>query len=648
MLLAADNHHGGASNKGRPANASATPAYRLDIQGLRAIAVLSVVIFHVNGQWLPGGFVGVDIFFVISGFLITGILARELDGNSNSIGDFYRRRILRLFPALVLMLAGALVAGWLLLSPPEFAELGRTVASTMLFSSNFDFLDLSGYFGGDAKLKPLLHTWSLAVEEQFYILFPLLLAMLWRGKRANVIRTIAALAVISLILSSWSAVKAPEEAFYLAPSRAFELLIGALTALYSAPTQISGRLREFAALLGLALIGASLLFINEGMPFPGLAGLPPCLGTALVIEAGKHGDNRVGKWISNRPFLFFGAISYSLYLWHWPVLVFARYWSFGDPPPLLLVASVFIAIIAAWVSFQFVERPIQQYRWETHQVLMAGACAVVVGAAIGLSILAAKGFPQRFSEPALTLFSGVEDSNPRRKPCHQNKGKVRPYSDACLFGSGVRPTLAVWGDSHGAELVVALGERLNARGESAVQFTASACPPVMGYRSETRPLCPTMNAQTLNGLVHDQRLRTVFLAANYGGYPDFSRSAFAEGLLQSVKALKLSGKRVIVLAPIPIMKDDPPAVLGRMEARGKDPASYGVSRVEHDRKNAWVRGLLSSLSEAGAIVVDPTDTLCDQRLCIAYVRENGRAAYFNRNHVSVTGARLLAAEIPLD
>jgi peptidoglycan/LPS O-acetylase OafA/YrhL len=607
--------------------------------------VLSVVIFHANEDLIGGGFIGVDIFFVISGYLITGILARENAAGSFSLAGFYRRRVRRLFPALFVVLAVTLAMGWFLLQPADYAELGRTTISTIFFVSNFDFLELTGYFGGEARMKPLLHTWSLAVEEQFYIVFPLLLAAIWRFGKGGVVWILAALGLASLAASSITAFTAPSAAFYLAPSRAFELMIGALIALNAFPAP-SEKVRGHLAMLGLALIVISLAAIDDDTPFPGVAALGPCVGTGLMIYAGKHGPTRAGAWISNPVFVFFGAISYSLYLWHWPLLVYARQWSFGEPPGWLALAAVAVAIAAAWISYRFIEQPFLRGKAKADHVLAIGAAAMAVGVAIAVTPLLTQGFPQRFSPQARALFASAEDFNPRRRECHQRDDRINPYAENCTFGASAPPSLVVWGDSHGAELVVAVGERLAARGASAMEITASACPPALGYQNSSRALCRQRNDTALREIVGDARVTTVVMIASYSGYDDEEWPIIERGMERAVRELRAAGKRVVVVSALPIMPNDPPSALGMMSARRLDIAHYGVTRTEHDARNVWSIALMRKLEAQGAIVVDSALILCDAQFCPAY--RAPLILYFNRTHVSLAGARLIAARIPLD
>ncbi|WP_420587368.1 acyltransferase family protein [Ruegeria sp.] len=299
--------------------------YRPDIDGLRAVAVVPVVLHHAGFAGVPGGFVGVDIFFVISGFLITTILAREIRDGQFSILSFYERRARRILPALFVVLAACLAVGWFLLLPNQYGNLAVSVGATLLFASNIWFwMDAGDYFGHGIEFAPLLHTWSLAVEEQFYLFFPLLLWALSRASMRVWIRVIVLISLVSLALSMYATTAHPVANFYLTPTRIWELGIGALLAVGAFPALRRPAAVEAVALIGAVLIIGSILLISDHTPFPGITAIPPCLGAAFLIWAGMYGRSMIARFLTLRPVVWIGLISYSLNLWHWPVLVAAR------------------------------------------------------------------------------------------------------------------------------------------------------------------------------------------------------------------------------------------------------------------------------------------------------------------------------------
>jgi peptidoglycan/LPS O-acetylase OafA/YrhL len=624
--------------------------FRADIQGLRAIAVIAVVLYHADRRLLPGGFVGVDIFFVISGFLISGILMNELDRGVYSLAGFYRRRVRRLFPALYVMLAVVLAGGSILLPPRALTELGHTAVTTVFFVSNFEFLKLSGYFAGDSQLKPLLHTWSLAVEEQFYIFFPPFLALLWWRWRKHFRLIIFLVAVISLAVSVWAVRPHPSAAFYLAPSRVFELLIGVLVARAALPAHVSQTQRNVISLAGLGMLLASAAGFDDSTPFPGFAALIPCSGTALVILAGTGKESLGGRIIGASVIVtFLGDISYSLYLWHWPFLVFGRY--FFAAPLTWPQAGVLIlaSIAAASLSWKFIERPFLAWRASPAAVLGLGASMMAAGTAVAGVLALSNGLPSRFSPETLRLLASADDKNHRLAECHNSEIREIPYDRNCIFGDPkASPTAAVWADSHGGELVVALGERLAKSGRSIMQITSSACPPALDYQPRDRPLCIAHNRSTFERLTHDQRIGTVILAANFIRNSPADWPRLSSGFARAVEGLRAAGKKVIVVYQIPIQPFDPPIGLGLSNAFGRPLHDYGIKSAEFAAETRDINEFLDRLStRTGSIVFRPERVLCDEVVCHAYSESLG-SLYFNSEHVDLVGARLLLDSFPFD
>ena len=607
---------------------------RADIQGLRGIAVLAVMLFHVSPAALPGGFAGVDIFFVISGYLITQILLRDMAAGGFRLRDFYQRRIRRLFPALYAVLAFTLIAGLLILPPKLLSELVYSQFFTTLFLSNFAFAHLADYFDSASSLKPLLHTWSLGVEEQFYLIFPLALLALHRFARRFLWPVLGGLALLSLVLAQITT--KPEAAFYLPTTRAFELLIGALCVWAQARLRLSDALRRWLSLLGLALMMASLILLNDRLLFPGLWALPPCLGAALLLLTHDGWGN---KLISAPPLTFTGDISYSLYLWHWPLLVYARL-VFGDSVWIALPVVV-LAFVMAALSQRYIEQPFLEKRgfvWP----LALGAMAVSI--VVALLIFDAKGLPQRFNAAEQAALAATDDYNHDRRHCHLARDARTSYADACVYGDAkIAPSIAIWGDSEGAELAQALGERLT--GTSVRQITASACPPSVGYAIAYNRACRSHNADMLLHLKTDANIKTVVLVLNYRRYDEDNAAAMLSGLQLSALDLQAAGKRVVLVYPLPVYGFDPPSQVGLAMRLGRDPAGVGMSRAQFEHDNGRTLAALDAFAQAhGLEVVRPSDVLCDAERCQVYQPETG-VLYFNGQHLSLKGAGLLADQL---
>jgi peptidoglycan/LPS O-acetylase OafA/YrhL len=546
--------------------------------------------------------------------------------------DFYQRRIRRLFPALYAVLAFTLIAGLLILPPKLLSELVYSQFFTTLFLSNFAFAHLADYFDSASSLKPLLHTWSLGVEEQFYLIFPLALLALHRFAGRCLWPVLGVVAVVSLVLAQTTS--KPEAAFYLPAMRAFELLIGALCVWGQARLSLSGALRRWLSLLGLALIIASLILLNDSLLFPGLWALPPCLGAALLLLTHDGWGN---KLIAAPPLVFTGDISYSLYLWHWPLLVYARL-LFGDSVWIALPV-VGLAFVMAALSRRYIEQPFLDRRVPFLWPMALGVMAVSIISA--LLIFDAKGLPQRFNATEQAAFAATDDYNHDRRHCHLARDTRIAYRDACVYGDAkIAPSIAIWGDSEGAELAQALGERLN--DASVRQITASACPPSVGYVIAYNRACRAHNADTLLHLKADPNIRTVVLVLNYRRYDEDNAAAMLSGLQLSALDLQSAGKRVVLVYPLPVYGFDPPSQVGLAMRLGRDPAGVGMSRAQFEAENGRTLAALDAFTQAhGLEVLRPSDMLCDAERCLVYQPKTG-VLYFNGQHLSLKGAGLLA------
>ena len=460
--------------------------YRPDIDGLRAIAVVPVVLYHAGVSGFTGGYVGVDIFFVISGFLITGIIHRELMEGRFSILRFYERRARRILPALFGVVVAGLIAGWFMLSPVDYNEMGQSILSALFFVSNMWFWQNSGgYFDGATDYLPMLHTWSLAVEEQFYIIFPLLLMLLYRVGRRLLLPTIVLLVAGSLVVAIWAAPRMPSASFYLLPTRIWELGIGSLLALGLLPSAAPKALREGVGALGLVAVLAPVFLYDGSTTFPGLAALPPVLGAGALIWAGTAGQVLASRLLALRPMVWIGLISYSLYLWHWPIMAFVRNRTFSvEMEPALQVITIAASVLAGWLSWRFVERPFRVPVREggltrgpvfgLSGIGMAGLSALAGAVAVTGGMAT-----QRFSTEQLAAIPPESLRNPYRATCFG----ARPASEFCTFGNSdpeVPVTWFLWGDSHADALLPALIDIAESEGVKLGFAGHSACGPLPG------------------------------------------------------------------------------------------------------------------------------------------------------------------------
>lgn len=669
-------------------------AYRAEIDGLRALAVAGVVLAHA-GVGVPGGYVGVDVFFVISGYLITAI---ALDGPFDPV-RFYVRRAKRILPALAVVCAATAALAPAVLPPRELEAFGRALAATGAFMSNILFMREAGYFAPAAELNPLIHTWSLAVEEQFYLLFPLLpLAVGWLGRRAAVL-ALAALIAASLALCVWALPRFPSQAFYLLPTRAWELGAGMLLALLLPPAAAragaaggdrgrerkgerapkgkgarradgegsrdalktgargAGRadrqegarwarraLLEGGGLAGLVLILVPALFYDARTPFPGLAAVPPVLGAVLVLACADR-TTLAGRLLSLRPLVGLGAISYSLYLWHQPVLAFARarLAEMHEPWTTALLLALMVGL--ATLTFFAVERPARRARWTSARV--AGASAAVLAGLVGLGGLAAQG-RLLVAPGALAAFAASAAPSPLRAECHAGPERPARAEGPCILLAGAPASgparIAVFGDSHGVELAHALSEALP--DEPIAWHTFSACGPGAAPASP----CGRWAEARLSALVADRTVETVVVVyrlllhlvgdhrAAWPGVPAPrpDAAARAAALRAMLARLEAAGKRVIFVRQAPELPLPAPVLAAR---QGPSDPVQGAPRAWWEAR----RAVALDAEPAGLTVVDPADVLCDAARC--EVGAGGRAWYFDTDHLSAFGARRVAARL---
>ena len=610
---------------------------RADIQGMRAVAVLAVLAFHASHIVLPGGFIGVDVFFVLSGYLITQVLLRPMEEKRFSIREFYRRRIRRLYPALFTVLAFTLVMGLIFFPPTLLKELVKSQFFTTLFLSNFAFARETGYFDLQAELKPLLHTWSLGVEEQFYLLFPPILYVLHRWARRLLWPALFALAIWSLWFSQTRLTGHPEVSFFFPTSRAFELLIGALCVGIDRRFSLPAIAQKILSLAGLTTLAISFIVITEESPFPGLLGLLPCLGAAALLISPKGWGNRVLSW---SPLVWVGDISYSLYLWHWPLLIFTRF-VFPDSPWIIALALI-LSVGLAWLSWRYIETPFLRERPQKRPLPVWAFGGIAMAASIGLClcIYYAGGLPQRFSPQERVYLAATNDYNHDRNKCHMRSDRPLDYDKTCVYGAAeAKPSYAVWGDSHGAELAKVLGERLTAKGASLKSITMSGCPATLSRKT----VCRQHNIDTLAAMKADPNMRTVILVGNLHDDDASSRAAI-KGMEHTALELKKAGKQVVIVYPIPTFDFDPPSKLALESRAGHAPETIGTPHAAYENRRGHIRDEFARFTDINDMIgIRPDALFCDS-ICHIY-RPGAGVLYFNAGHLSLTGAGLLADEI---
>lgn len=636
-------------------------AYRPDIDGLRAVAVVPVILFHAGAQWLPGGFVGVDIFFVISGYLISAIILREVGQGSFTFAGFYERRIRRIIPALLVMLLVTVAIFQIVALPDQAAGAAKSGIAALLSLSNFYFWRETGYFAPAAEFLPLLHTWSLAVEEQFYLLFPPVLLIITR-LRWDVRKTLLIGTLLAFAVSLWLSANKPSVAYFLLPARAWELGLGAVLAAGVVPPLRGAVLRELAPVAGLAAIVVSLFTVRSNMAFPGWVALAPCLGSALIIHDGGR------SWLANnvlaaRPAVFVGLLSYSLYLWHWPILAAIRvYTASVHLAPMLAVAAIPLIFFVSWLSWRYVERPFRSRTampWPRMARILGGGSAVAL-ALSGLSIVML-GFPGRLTEPARLALAAASDVDPLRVPCQDGTRTAQ-----CRFGSlEGQIAYAVIGDSHAAAIrpaVEASGVMGTAVG---TLYWKPACPLLDGAVIPDHPehiACTEFKTRMWREIERNQNLRTILLAGRWpyqilgtepesGGSnrtfmvdgqsgepsPEESKRAFDRSLTRTIERLQRMGRKVIVIGSIPEPGFDVPHNVATALHLGRV-AAGGIRRDAVEQRLTAADSLVAGIvaRHPGVRFLSIWESFCDKDVCP--IERGGVPIYYDDDHLSYKGA----------
>lgn len=625
--------------------------YRPDIDGLRAVSILSVLLFHAKFSLFSGGYIGVDVFFVISGYLIGSIVLNDAQRGTFSLADFYVRRIRRILPALFAALAVTAVLALILLSPQELKSFSQNLAATTLFSSNILYYLKSSYFENAAEMNPLLHTWSLGVEQQFYIVFPLALLALLPYGRSVWIAVLAAAAAVSFALSVFLVRDHPVAAFYLLPPRLWELVLGALLAFGAVPDIRSRAARELASALGAALIIASVFALTEATAFPGYAALLPCLGAALVIHAGRGGPTAVGTVLTLRPVVFIGLISYSMYIWHWPLMVFARFYKGRDlstGETLVLIAIIAAVSVLSW---RLIEVPFRKARAEPGTGSGAGSgrqlykvfarTGWVMAGLVGVGLIGhlSNGLPQRFTDYAPQDISGRELY--KEHTCFletDQPPEAWPGLESCRIGSlkADAPTALLWGDSFAAHYVPGLLNAADALPFNIVQYTASGCPPIKDLSVNARPNCQEFNSR-VDEIIDRNGIRIVIMAARWEWYMD-TNALDLRRLHATVEALLNRGIRIVVLGQSPVFRFRNPYDHTYFM---KSERAYSITGQATDEPVIT--------ATRGARFIDTSDYFCDpdpwKALPLCRIRDDQGFYFLDQGHFSTHGSILLVQSI---
>jgi peptidoglycan/LPS O-acetylase OafA/YrhL len=624
------------------------PKYRPDIDGLRAVAVLSVVAFHAFPSMMKGGFIGVDVFFVISGFLISTIIFENLDKGTFRFSEFYARRVKRIFPALLLVVIASYAIGWFSLMADEYAALGKHIAAGAGFISNFVLWGESGYFDNAAETKPLLHLWSLGIEEQFYLVWPFVLWFAWKARLNLLIPTII-VAVISFVLNVTGIDKDSAATFYLPQSRFWELLSGSSLAWFilygkGLSANLGRALSNVLSLLGLLLLAYGFGRISSAIAFPGTWAIVPVLGTVLIILAGPMSwMNR--NILSNKLLVWFGLISFPLYLWHWPLLSFARIVEGEVPSRIVRVAAVALSVLLAWLTFRFIERPIRLGNHGKAKVIFLLVPMVMVGY-VGYGTYSRDGLKSRSIVKSYESVLATIQSNPMREECHLSQTVESLSKGACEYFLP-NPSVAVVGNSHAPEIAYALAEELRQYNQGVLHHSMSGCPhnylidaSVKNFLGSS--VCFDWHTRVVKNLISSKHIKYVVLSYRNEFYLD--NGAFIKSLLDMMNAFIAANKKVILVLQAPLPKKHIKDYLR---------TNYRVSAAVHEDVVGstlldWQATYKNSAKlieqlPSSVVLIDPADYFCSGNNC--YVVKGNKALFFDDNHMSIEGGRLIAKQI---
>lgn len=645
-------------------------AYRGDIDGLRAIAVLSVVLYHF-GLPIRGGFTGVDVFFVISGFLIGGILWREYtDWGRIRLGAFYIRRFRRLAPAFFTMLAVTFALGWVLLLPFEFREFGKSAIAATVYLSNVLFWKQTGYFDAAAHDKPLLHTWSLAVEEQFYILLPMLIQLMARSRR-SILYTLVLIWALSLTGSLLMTPERPDAAFYLFPFRAWELLTGVLLAIWGQSRGTDWQGYRALAWLGLALVLAGIVAIPAGGLFPGFLALVPVAGTALLLANGNN-SGTVNRLLTLPAMRFFGLISYSLYLWHWPIFTLSTSLRDGYANPLESLAWITLSVGIAWLSWRFVELPVRRAGWLPGWAVAAGTLAASGAAlATGAYLYVNDGLATRFRPEARVHIAASADFLQDFSRCYTADTLPLDGLEVCPIGPEGPPRVLVWGDSHLRAVFAGLDAQAHAAVVPGIVLWRAGCPPLIDLRkveSAATPAqdnaCRQANIQIKQSFGRLTSIDTVLLVGRWAYYATGSGTGLdAANTIKlyptdrpeqigepQVEVLTRAAEATVALLErhfpnVYVLRQPPEAPLYDSRRAAREAAHDGLPfaaspQVETDvaqtalvPRAAKADAPWQDLIRAGRVRwLDPWPEFCAQGTCSAL--HDGVGQYFDNNHIT--------------
>ena len=615
--------------------------YRPDIDGLRAIAVISVVFFHAFPNWFPGGFIGVDIFFVISGYLISLIIFGGLENGTFSFTDFYSHRIRRIFPALLLVFVFVYLIGWHSLSTGEFAQLGKHIAGGAGFISNLILWNESGYFDSSSESKILLHLWSLGIEEQFYLLWPLLAYVGWK-LRMKFSFIVAAIAILSFSVNIYFAYVDVAADFYLPFSRFWELAIGSFVARPSLYVNPNHAFRiGWLSMIGFLLIGLAEMILNGSMTFPGWWGLLPTMGAALIIFSGQH------AWLnhyvlSRRILVWFGLISFPLYLWHWPIFTLWSVVTFEKRTFSITLALIALSIFLAWVTYRFIEKPIRVHGGNK-TVLSLFLLMVAVGY-VGYNTYIREGLPSRKASKDIVASEYIHpDSTVPNCSVGTPEQMVINLPKECFAAvkTGIeKRSVFLWGDSHVANVFYGLTDQKIQELDIDLRYAMKGgCPPVLDFLPRANSSCIPFNEFVLEQ-VKKAKPDTVVLIANWALYDGFKDWHYLgnDKIVSTINRLRDVGvHQVILMGNFPVFEFGLPKIGAHVFKPGMENRTY----LRFDFTSARADKRIGSLAkELGVKFISPIDALCNQQGCLISTSESEFIPFaYDVSHLSFPGSK---------
>ncbi len=602
-------------------------AYRWDIQGLRAIAVMSVVIFHINPQLLSGGYVGVDIFFVISGYLIMGFIWRDLNNNSFSLMHFYTKRVQRLFPALLVMVVVSAIFGYFILLPHEALNFSSSLIATLLYVSNFYFYLEADYFNDAMEFAPLLHTWSLSVEEQFYLLFPLLIMLLFAKAKKDIFKLLLFIAFVSLILSQFLISYDKSFAFFASPSRFFQFIIGGIVAISLHKYKLPQNLNNSLGVLALALLLLSLFLYDETTLFPGIHALLPTLATALILFVGKE-PNITSQFLSNKLFILIGNTSYSIYLWHWPLIVFYKLQISPSLSNQEQIGLLFGSLLLGYLSWKYIEKSTKGKNYTLAMII--STLLVSLGSYYAFTSLSLE------HKNIASTYLDYNTSKFRSGECFltSDYDSINFFDKSkCITHTQGKKNYLLIGDSHAAHFYSAL-DQAKEDNITITQVTASGCHPTLPYTGTKR--CSDLMQWAYQELIINKEFDTIILSAHW-------KYSEKEQLLSSIKFLGKYSKRIIVLGPNMEYLQSLPRLLANLPPT-EDTRSIYKSAGKYKEVASVDYYMKTYLKKENVTYISILKLLCDANGCTT-TTPKGIPIAFDASHLTHSGACYIVENI---